>query len=467
MRNIGRWLQIAETAEKIRRTDDTGYAVSVLSMSTMALVHSGYPYVKTENDFIMELNGKEVNISKQPAYVETEAILKLKEEHAVLVNENKKLKRMLKIMLAENDPLDAENYEEPLIKLGACDETNDTAVDYSRMEADDTDLEDVEDPADTCMEEEPTAAVSEDTGITEKESASTEESTKPEKTHIAIGTEEDRASTELNLEEAETEPYLDETIIDDVYDESDEKNNDTVEDITEVEEKQKGKETQEAKTEEKAEGSNSVPVSTIGREETKSDDMAGYKESMDLSELALSYCAMELRQMNSSTVVTLEMVISPLSMKEGKSDIIVWASDGANQKYYVSDERKGVLVSFGSVGVIVDGSVVGGKFQTKFKLPRQLKKLGVTIDVKETMFNGTGHNMICEDEVAVHVVPLSDKNRSDGMADFVYAILVNGEVTVLGDSFDKTEVHFDFRGIEHRLLAKWADKRLYTAVKPV
>ena len=75
---------------------------------------------------------------------------------------------------------------------------------------------------------------------------------------------------------------------------------------------------------------------------------------MDLSELALSYCAMELRQMNSSTVVTLEMVISPLSMKEGKSDIIVWASDGANQKYYVSDERKGVLVSFGSVGVIVD-----------------------------------------------------------------------------------------------------------------
>lgn len=36
MRNIGRWLQIAETAEKIRRTDDTGYAVSVLSMSTMA-----------------------------------------------------------------------------------------------------------------------------------------------------------------------------------------------------------------------------------------------------------------------------------------------------------------------------------------------------------------------------------------------------------------------------------------------
>lgn len=467
MRNIGRWLQIAETAEKIRRTDDTGYAVSVLSMSTMALVHSGYPYEKTENDFVMELNGKEVNISKQPAYVETEALLKLKEEHVVLVNENKKLKRMLKIMLAENDSLDAENYEEPPIELEACDDTNDTTVKYSRMEADDTDLENIENTVTTYTEEEPTAAVPEDTGITEKEPACTEESTKPEKTHTAIGTEEDIASTELNIEEAETEPYLDETIIDDVYDESDEKNNDTVEDITEVEEKQKGKETREEKTEEKAEGGSSVPVSTIGREETKSDDMAGYKESMDLSELALSYCAMELRQMNSSTVVTLEMVISPLSMKEGKSDIIVWASDGANQKYYVSDERKGVLVSFGSVGVIVDGSVVGGRFQTKFKLPRQLKKLGVTIDVKETMFNGTGHNMICEDEVAVHVVPLSDKNRSDGMADFVYAILVNGKVTVLGDSFDKTEVHFDFHGIEHRLLAKWADKRLYAAVKPV
>lgn len=194
---------------------------------------------------------------------------------------------------------------------------------------------------------------------------------------------------------------------------------------------------------------------------------AGYRESLRKEEFALSYQAIEIRQNNSSITTTVEVIISPLSMEEGEADIVAWVNDTVSQETAFSQNgKKSVLLHVGNIPLIVSGTVEEGHFHGKVALTKKMELEGVTVKSRETLLDGAGHIRIEDEGISVHVIPIEDRNRESGNAGFIYAILEEGKEARLGDNLHGDEVHFEYRGTELRLVARWNEGILYAAVKP-
>lgn len=408
MKNIGKWLLIAETAQEILEQEtgsvDIGF---VLSIACKKLSEMGYPCEESEIDFCIELNGKDILVKKQE---QSEITSKKQEKIEHLRQEISSLKteiNLIKSLLPVNS-----NQE----NKGETTDSLDTTIKKSNSQKNDH------------------ASIVENASI---------------QSNPIIYVDQ-----EYKLKEPIESDHQEALIIDNIQNDEDNIHNINKPDA-------KSKTVSKQDNEEPKSSKKAIFYSDM------TNETHGYKEVLKKHEFALSYKTIEIRQDNSSAVTSAEVIISPLSMKEGESDIIAWTNDNVAHTARISQNgRKSVLLHVGNVPLIVSGRVMNGQFYGTVTTTKKMENAGVSVSETEMRLTGDGHILIEDEGISVRVVPISDINRKNGNAEFVYAIIEKGKEPIVGDNINE-EVHFTFHDTKLKLVARWKDDTLYAAVKPL
>ena len=193
-----------------------------------------------------------------------------------------------------------------------------------------------------------------------------------------------------------------------------------------------------------------------------------YRESLHKTEFALSYQQIRIEQQGSGAVSTCEIIASPMQMKEGEVDIMVWCGETVKTETRISQGgRPSVLMQVGSTPLIVTGYVKEGTFHTRIETTKSMQDKGVSVSSSEKVYGGKGHVLLQDDGVAIHVMPVSLENRQSGSAEFCYAVISRDEEPIIGENGPRDAVTFTYHGKLFELRCKWKDDTLYSAARPV
>ena len=153
-----------------------------------------------------------------------------------------------------------------------------------------------------------------------------------------------------------------------------------------------------------------------------------------------------------------DIIIAPLHMYEGCTDVVIWADTDAGRRTYTvrkGENRNTVLVYIGEASLIVGGKIVNGQFEPNVSLTTKEKEAGYRLTENRSLINGSlGHVLIGENGCAIHIIPLSFQNNPYGDAEYVYCIDRNGEYET-GDNLSENSPVYDYNGEECHIVAKW------------
>lgn len=160
-----------------------------------------------------------------------------------------------------------------------------------------------------------------------------------------------------------------------------------------------------------------------------------------------------------------EIIISPMSLKEGSDKIIAWINTNTKTVTEISGPKSSIVAHLDSCDLILSGKITAGDFKASVKLKSGDINRGYSIDEDSKNINGKrGHIMLYDEGVEIHLFPISFNNNEDGNADFFYYMKLYGEEST-GDSLGES-VTFEHEEMTKRLLAKWDEKEhmLYSGV---
>lgn len=420
MKYISSWLQIAENAHILSKKDKTGNADVILAIACEVLEKAGFPCDSNDQEIMIELNGEDVCVKRHPIIIDTEKTEKIDR----LTRENRKLKDRF---AALNKLMTSFFGKEHMLESDA-----------------------------TTEEKGPLTKLCEVTPV--QENIVMDEKNKPHHN-------EDSASSPVSkeiippkkMEEPENLQLIQAEKTDDNMDA---KKDEAVEDGTEP------IDTTAEQADKHPDGKEYEPIA----EDTLSDPMSGYKEMLHIDEFALTHHTIDITQPDSSIHTTFEVIASPMTMEEGEVPIMAWVNDFANHATYISEEETEIRTNVGNIGIVIKGSVTDGVFHTKVELTKDMLEKDVQISIlSQEAKTGNGHNMIKDKDIQVHIVPRSynSSHEKDQLAEYYYAIFINGQDTLLGDSISNPITHFWFHSEEHVATAIWKDNVLYVGVSPI
>lgn len=149
------------------------------------------------------------------------------------------------------------------------------------------------------------------------------------------------------------------------------------------------------------------------------------------------------------------LLVMPLSIDEDEPEILACAI--INRKSHVVVSKDGVAsIDIAGHKVEIRGRMDGGIFASWYKIRENNPDDDIIIRAKSKHHGTSGHIVLDDDGVVVHVLPAGLSNNEKGDADFVYYINVNGEEKV-GDTSDGKPVTFMYQGNKLRLTARWKD----------
>lgn len=190
-----------------------------------------------------------------------------------------------------------------------------------------------------------------------------------------------------------------------------------------------------------------------------------YGTRIAVNDLALSEHIVTIKDPNGvESKVT--VVISPLSMEEGESDIMAWIGNDIKSEVRVSEERKSVLLRLGSVDLVASGSVTNGRFEGKVSTTKNMASKGITVQSSDKFTEGSGHILIEDEGICIHAVPLSKNNSGSGNAEFFYAIMEKDKSAIVGDNMNgKGTIPFIYNNQSHTLKLTWRSGVLIGGVR--
>lgn len=149
------------------------------------------------------------------------------------------------------------------------------------------------------------------------------------------------------------------------------------------------------------------------------------------------------------------LLVMPLSIDEDEPEILACAI--INRKSHVVVSKDGVAsIDIAGHKVEIRGRMDGGIFASWYKIRENNPDDDIIIRAKSKHHGTSGHIVLDDDGVVVHVLPAGLSNNEKGDADFVYYINVNGEEKV-GDTSNGKPVTFMYQGNKLRLTARWKD----------
>lgn len=190
----------------------------------------------------------------------------------------------------------------------------------------------------------------------------------------------------------------------------------------------------------------------------------GYVDHMAKTDILFNYHNVRVRSAD-GIEMNIEIIASPMSVTEGEKQILVWATDGVKTEVSGPGQMATRLVHFGSVDLVVEGHMEGGKFLSSVSPTKRMTEHGVTISSEDEHMGGSGHLRLEDDGVEVRLVPTTTKNKRNGSAEFYYMIRQDGMDDIYGDNVTKDRITFEYKGKTMELLARWSNDVLYSTVR--
>ena len=213
-------------------------------------------------------------------------------------------------------------------------------------------------------------------------------------------------------------------------------------------------------------GSDDTTILNMFNSNANTEKLPGcYGSRIEVNDLALSEHNVTIKDSNGvESKVT--VVISPLSMEEGESDIMAWIGNDIKSEVRVSEGRKSVLLRLGSIDLVASGSVTNGRFEGKVSTTKNMASMGITVQSSDKFTEGSGHILIEDEGIRIHAVPLSKNNSGSGNAEFFYAIMEKDKAAVVGDNMnEKGTIPFIYNKQAHTLKLTWRSGVLIGGVR--
>lgn len=398
-----------------------------------ALIESGYPY-KTES-------GKKIIEIGETKYTVTMAELP--------VAETKQADK--EVFIRHHEPAEKVDDEEECI----------------------TDIDDITLPPDEPREEETETAESQE----QEEKTEEAEHQKPEKDVEEPTSEEESNGDNIDLNameepgfDAMEEPIGEPEIemgpedFDPIGEDGPENISEPEEDVTEQEsdlgEPESTEKQEEAAPEEETKKEVIVPEPELNpAPETERSDMPDHMHKDDFT---FNFDRIRVSNADGSISENARLLVMPLSIDEDEPEILACAI--INRKSHVVVSKDGVAnIDIAGHKVEIRGRMDGGIFASWYKIRENGPDDDIIIQAKSKHHGSSGHIVLDDDGVVVHVLPAGFSNNENGDADFVYYINVNGEEKA-GDTSDGKPVTFMYQGNKLRLTARWKDDTMYCHV---
>ena len=215
---------------------------------------------------------------------------------------------------------------------------------------------------------------------------------------------------------------------------------------------------------------------TFGAEETRPLYVAakspqtggkGYTDHMAKSDILFNYHNCRIRSAD-GIEMNVEIIVSPMSAKDGEKQIFVWGSDGIKTEVSgPSGTMPTRLVRFGEVDLIVEGHMENGQFVSSVNPTKRMLDRGVTLTSQDEHMGGSGHLMLEDKGIEIRLVPTTTRNKRDGSAEFYYMIKQDGKEAEFGDNTTKDSITFEYDGKMMELIARWSNDVLYSTVREI
>lgn len=163
-----------------------------------------------------------------------------------------------------------------------------------------------------------------------------------------------------------------------------------------------------------------------------------------------------------------EIIVSPISLKEGAKDIAVWTNCDRGILTDSSGPRKSVLIHLSNVDLIAKGIMKDGELVPSIELTKREAEQGYTLTVEETVDGGKkGHVLLFDEDFYIHIFPTSFPNKKEETnAEYFYYVKRDGE-TETGETSSGSPYEFDMDGVTSIAAARWtADGVLFAGVMP-
>ena len=184
---------------------------------------------------------------------------------------------------------------------------------------------------------------------------------------------------------------------------------------------------------------------------------------MSKNEFLFDYNIVTFTNDKNEDVNKAEVMVAPLNTKEKHPPLLIWivTDDGETYTYTTAKPNKAV-VQCGKYELTISGSMKGKEFYSYIAHHKTEETQNIRISINQQRRGTNGHLFItCEDK-EVHILPLDFVNRkNEDYADFVYAIVQNGEVIASGDNCMTPPFIINSKGQKCELLAKWSDNMCY------
>lgn len=183
--------------------------------------------------------------------------------------------------------------------------------------------------------------------------------------------------------------------------------------------------------------------------------------SIHKNDLSFEYFILSIYDKEGQPRKSVEMITTPMSMKEGEYRTMSWFYDSAEgTKQTIVNKAPAKLSVFRSnnIGVLVSGKVENGLFRVDVKLAADTVSEGYSLKiVKHQRGEGKmGHILVSDVNVNIHIMPIGTSNREDGVANIIYAIERPGREVETGDTLDCAVAEFDMDGTLMNLIPVWA-----------
>lgn len=184
---------------------------------------------------------------------------------------------------------------------------------------------------------------------------------------------------------------------------------------------------------------------------------------MSKNEFLFDYNIVTFTNSKNEDVNKAEVMVAPLNTKEKHPPLLIWivTDDGETYTYTTAKPNK-ANVKCGKYELTISGSMKGKEFSSYISHHKTDGTQDIRISVDQQRKGSNGHLFItCEDK-QVHILPLDFVNRkNEDYADFVYAVVQNGEVVASGDNCMAHPFITTSKGQKRELLAKWSDNMCY------
>lgn len=207
------------------------------------------------------------------------------------------------------------------------------------------------------------------------------------------------------------------------------------------------------------------PLYVAQKEDPKNTAGMGYVDHMAKDDLLMDYHTVRVKSASGVEIV-LEVFASPMTVREGEQEILVWASDGVQSMTTGPDgHMKTRLIHFNGIDLIVSGEYKNGQFTSKVEPTKRMADGGVTVSDTVVNMNGSGHIKLDDVGIEIRLVPTTHENNRNGSAQFYYMIQMSGCAPIFGDNYNMNRVFFEKEGEQYELIARWSNNVLYSAVR--